>query len=132
MSYNLVEAGAAVGKTKSTILKAIRRGVISANRDETTGGWAIDPAELHRVFPLVSKETSGNHSAATETGEIRELRARLDDAHATIADLRRRLDTEAEERRRLTALLTDRRPAADDGNPPASRWRRLMAWRRGK
>jgi hypothetical protein len=25
MSYNLVEAGAAVGKTKSTILKAIRR-----------------------------------------------------------------------------------------------------------
>jgi hypothetical protein len=35
-------------------------------------------------------------------------------------DLRRRLDAEAEERRRVTALLTDQRPAA-----PRRRWWRL-------
>jgi hypothetical protein len=40
-----------------------------------------------------------------------EERDRMIAAHeATIADLRTRLDSEAEERRRLMALLTDRRP----------------------
>jgi hypothetical protein len=38
------------------------------------------------------------------------LQGRLADAHQTIDDLRHRLDAEAEERRKLTALLTDQRP----------------------
>jgi len=49
---------------------------------------------------------------------LREIRAKLEAASARIADkdaviddLRRRLDAEAEERRRLTALLTDNRAA---------------------
>ena len=50
----------------------------------------------------------------------------------TIRDLRTRLDGEAEERRRLTMLLADQRPAA---TPPAAElprlaWRRFLAWRR--
>jgi hypothetical protein len=134
MSYNLSEAGAATGKTRSAILKAIRRGAISASRDEATGGWLIDPAELHRAFPAVSRETSGNGHDTGETGEIRELRARLTDAHDTIHDLRQRLDTEAEERRRLTALLTDRRTMPSDDPsallPPAAARRSWWPWRR--
>src|SRR4051812_90245 len=80
--YNLVQAGAAVGKSKSAILKAIRRGALSATRDPTTGGWQIDPAELLRAFPTVSQDTSGDRletMETVETGEIRELRARLSD-----------------------------------------------------
>src|SRR5215218_9923284 len=53
--------------------------------------------------------------------EIVELRARLADAHETIRDLRQRLDTEAEERRRLTALLADQRPSAPPA-PPRRSW----------
>src|SRR5215213_1699251 len=121
MPYNLVEAGAATGKGKSTILKAIKRGAISATRD-TNGGWLIEPAELHRVYrpvsPGMSHDTSDNHLGHRDTAEMRELRARLDDAQETIRDLRHRLDAEAEERRRLTALLADRT------NPTRWRWRR--------
>ena len=130
MPYNLVQAGAAVGKSKSAILKAIRRGAISATRDPTTGGWQIDPAELHRAFPAVSQDTSGDRLETQETaeiGEIRELRARLSDKDAVIDDLRRRLDQrEADHRQaldrlaaaqeRIAALLTDQRAA-----PPSRR-----------
>ena len=56
-------------------------------------------------------------------GEIRELRARLLDKDAVIDDLRRRLDAEAEERRRLTAILADQRAAP----APIRRW-----WRFGR
>jgi hypothetical protein len=41
--------------------------------------------------------------------EIQLLRERLADKDSVIDDLRRRLDTEGEERRKLTALLTDQR-----------------------
>jgi hypothetical protein len=122
--YNLVQAGAAIGKSKTAILRAIRRGVISARRDEVTGGWAIDPAELHRAFPPVADETLRTQDVTVETGELRELRARLDAAEAairfrdeTITDLRRRLDRADE---RLLILLTDQRSAPPA--PPARRW----------
>jgi hypothetical protein len=55
---SLAEAGVAVGRTRSAILKAIKRGAISATRDPATGGWLIEPAELHRVFPAVSPALS--------------------------------------------------------------------------
>ncbi len=119
MSYNLVEAGKAVGLGKTAILKAIRSGRISANRDER-GGWSIEPAELHRVYPPVAETTPVNQES--RDGELTELRARLADAQDSLADLRRRLDREGEERRQaqtqLMALLADqRRPW----------WRRLRA-----
>ncbi len=138
MAYSLAEAGAAIGMSKSSVLRAIRKGTISAERDATTGRWAIDPAELHRVFPPVLERSE--RSAETihgtmqngdgpgwhdgETVAFRELRARLEDAHRTIDDLRRRLDTEAEERRRLTAVLADR------STPPPMPARRWWPWGR--
>ena len=50
---------------------------------------------------------------------------------STIDDLRRRLDGEAEERRRLTLLLTDQREKpASELPPPQNRgfWARLLGW----
>lgn len=138
MPYNLVEAGAAIGKSKSTVLRAIRRGVLSAIRDEATGGWLIDPAELHRVYPPVApgsaepdNDATHNQNGTSATAELRELRARLEaaelrfaDAQDQIADLRRRLDAEAEERRRLTAVLADR---TTPSTVPVRHW---WPWRR--
>jgi hypothetical protein len=129
MPYNLVQAGAAVGKSKSAILKAIRRGALSATRDASTGGWAIDPAELHRAFPKVSQDTSGNrseHMETVETAEVRELRARLNDKDAVIDDLRRRLDQADTDRRQALdrlAAAQERVAALLSGPPaPARRW----------
>jgi hypothetical protein len=112
MAYTLTEAARAVQRDKTTLLRAIKSGKVSAVRDAVTGGWRIDPAELHRVYPVIADAVA---DAVRRDGdaevEIRELRARLADKDDVIADLRRRLDAEAEERRRLTALLADKSTA---------------------
>jgi hypothetical protein len=83
--HNLVSAAAATGVNRSTILRAIKTGRISAQRDETNG-WQIDPAELHRVFPpLPSGATTATQLGATTDALVAELRA-------VIADLRRDRD----------------------------------------
>jgi methylphosphotriester-DNA--protein-cysteine methyltransferase len=119
MPYNLVQAGAAVGKSKTAILRAIRKGVISAQRDPVTNGWAIDPAELHRAFQPVTEATPRTQDVTAETGE---LRARLADAHATIEDLRRRLDTATAQ---LGEALQQVRLLTDQRSPLPARTRRL-------
>jgi hypothetical protein len=126
MSYTLSQAAKATGKSKATIHRAVQSGKISAVKDEANGTLRIDPAELHRVFP-VSQERPQNVSlrqgeTAAETAETAVLRAQLEQEReerqrervqleGTIDDLRRRLDAEGEERRRLTAILTDQRTA---------------------
>ena len=57
---------------------------------------------------------------------MQELRARLADKDAVIDDLRRRLDAESEERRRLTMVLADMR-AAPVAQPARRSW---WPWRR--
>ena len=100
MAYTLAEAARAVRRDKTTLFKAIRKGTISTTRDAMTGAWTIEPAELHRVYPLADAVIDGSAEPAADAlphhgvaeVEIRELRARLGDAQETIADLRRRLD----------------------------------------
>jgi hypothetical protein len=129
MAYTLGEAARAVGRSKTTLGRAIKSGRISATRGED-GSYLIDPAELHRVFPVIRDghprmERSGTLNGpepapSLETLALRQLlaeRERLVDEQAeSIRDLRARLDQEAEERRRMTEerrqlmnMLTDRR-----------------------
>lgn len=53
MSYTLGQAAQATGKAKTTIQRSIKKGLISASRNDS-GGYVIDPAELHRVFPPIA------------------------------------------------------------------------------
>lgn len=124
MKYSAAQAGKAVGRSTATITRAIEKHRISAVKDEN-GAWQIDPAELHRVFDvkkpenpsMQSDEKDRNGKALQHDVEIlaeklrssEALNARLADE---VADLRGRLDAEGEERRKLTAILTDQRPAA--------------------
>ena len=117
--YNLVQAGTATGKSKSTILQAIRRGTISAKQG-ATGRWEIDPSELHRVYPPIEKTPKTGKTKQTERHKTRETNntdvlievlqrereREREQLEATIRDLRARLDKEGEERARLTQLLT--------------------------
>jgi excisionase family DNA binding protein len=48
---SLSEAAKVAGQSKSTIWRAVNSGRLSATRTYT-GDYRIDPAELHRVFPL--------------------------------------------------------------------------------
>lgn len=118
MVYTLGEAAKATGKSKATISKAIKSGRISAKKGET-GVFAIDPSELHRVYPLTVEgkqdETPSTQQVnSKDDGLIRELQARLEatqerltDKETVISDLREDRDRW---RQQATALLEDKRP----------------------
>ena len=118
----LNQAAKEAGKSKQTILDAIRGGRLSAPKDEQ-GRYLIDPAELFRVYPATGQATTTRPVSETgtdpprpdaETAFFERIIAGLESERD---DLRRRLDQseearerEAAERReaqaKLTALLT--------------------------
>jgi hypothetical protein len=57
----------------------------------------------------ITGQPKNDNSDSALVTEIQLLRERLADKDSVIDDLRHRLDSEAEERRKLTALLTDQR-----------------------
>lgn len=138
MAYTLGAAAKASGKSKATISKAIKSGRLSALKDET-GVYQIEPAELHRVYPLnIKNEQDRTPRTPSETFEkgacVGELQARLEAAHerltdkeALIADLREDRDRW---RQQATALLADQRTVAQTDQPPTQRprglWKRLF------
>jgi hypothetical protein len=140
MAYSLAQAAKAVGRDRSTLLRMIKIGKLSATRNEATGAWVIEPAELHRVYPPADPHVENQADAQARipdsTPEIAALQAQLEAASDAIrvrddviADLRQERDRAHEERRqvqvRLDALLTDQRPAAP--MPPRRSW---LPWRR--
>ena len=119
MRYTLGTAAKATGRAKSTILRAIKSGTISATKAHD-GSYEIEPSELHRVFePNSSQQPPENNTQPHEEHDAT-LRLRLkiieaerqrerDQMQATIDDLRGRLDRSED---RITALLSapSRRP----------------------
>jgi hypothetical protein len=147
MGYSLAEAATASGKSKMTIQRAIKSGKLSASRRDDES-YDIDPSELHRVFPPVSVLEAKNDSKVRDDipNDIMVLQLELkvrdekialieaerererDQLTGQIDDLRHRLDSEGEERRKLTALLTDQRekPAAAPAEEARKGWRGLL------
>ena len=122
--YTLGQAAKATGKSKTSIYNALKKGIISASKNKN-GAYQIDASELARVFPIVNTVTftpsvqlnETEHSEVTGVhAEIIQLREKVqsltkaqEKSDETIHDLRSRLDSETEERRKLTMLLTDQR-----------------------
>lgn len=121
MSYTLGEAAKAVGKSKTTLHRAIKSGKISASKADN-GSYVIEPSELHRLFPSVTTGTPdaplhrnnveqqsnilGTLSIQLEMQEKERERERAL-LQETIADLREDRD---KWRQQATALLEDKRP----------------------
>jgi len=94
---SLSEAADAAGVSRSTMLRAIKKGKISAVRNET-GGFEIDLSELCRVWPGAALNRSVTQDDAPQ---------RSDDASTDVTILLLRAQLEAE--RQLTEeLRTDR------------------------
>jgi hypothetical protein len=121
MSYTLGEAAKAAGKSKTTIHRALKSGKVSASKTDS-GAYAIEPAELHRVFPPVSTGRNTERSAWNDLEHQRDdqgtLRIQLESIEKerererqqlqeTITDLREDRDRW---RQQATALLEDKRP----------------------
>lgn len=143
MKLTLTKAARSAGKSKGTLSKALVSGALSGAKLED-GSWQIDPAELHRwVSATRPRERLENRLATpgnpqeTPLGtpekppgwdaQMALMRERLDDAAATIVDLRRRLDAaEAERRAVLQRLL----PPPSENTPPSASERPLEKPRR--
>src|SRR5947209_18963422 len=115
MSYTLTEDAQATGKVRSTIFKACKTGKISYVTDEHAE-IRIDPAELHRVYPPVSKNVQQNVENETQETirngngnsllqqEVQFLREKL-----AVLDRMRE-----DERRELSGRIEDLRHDRDD------------------
>jgi excisionase family DNA binding protein len=131
------EAAALAGKDRSTILRAIKSGHLSATRDG--GGYLIDPAELERAFgalrhvdasaEAVPPLAYADAARATAEREVELLREMLDrERHSYERDrrtweeertfLRGMLDKQSEQMR----LLTDQRERDQARSPSLFRW----------
>src|SRR3954449_8451450 len=105
--YTLGTAAKATGMAKSTIHRAIKRGIISARPTADGRGYEIDPSELHRVYPPVAPNGSAEviaERAATPQSNT-DLEIKLARAEAELAALRQLFESE---RRRSDELRTER------------------------
>lgn len=128
---SLREAAREAGVSKSTILRAIQRGRLSAARTDD-GGYDIQPAELFRIYePRTSADRTGNDAVGQDApASVQEatavLQAENEGLRNQITTLRELADemkaqrdswqrqTEAAQLQATTAqqLLADLRPAA--------------------
>src|SRR3954469_14369338 len=65
-TFGLRQAAQEAGTSKSTILRAIQSGRLSATRTDD-GGYSIEPAELFRVYP--PKSVASDHEADRSAGQ---------------------------------------------------------------
>jgi hypothetical protein len=140
--YNLMTAAAAAGINRSTVLRAIKAGRISAQRD--SNGWEIDPAEFHRVFPPLplTAAASAQPDAQQVDAQVALLRNMVEqlrrDMEAREEDHRRREQDLRQERDRWHAafeaaqrqLPAPAQPDARVGNAAGNRWQRTWRWLR--
>ncbi|HEY3618972.1 MAG TPA: hypothetical protein VGK96_19345 [Candidatus Sulfotelmatobacter sp.] len=135
-TFTLGEAARAVNRSKSTLSKAIKSGRLSCMSREG-GEYQIDAAELFRVFPANGNTNpeierlatpEGNGRTAVLQAQLEGLSGELEQVKSERDDLRRRLDAEGEERRKLTALLTDqtRTPTAERARPAPRGFRAFL------
>ncbi len=116
MTYTLGQAAKATGMSKPSISAAIKNGRISAAKDDL-GRYMIDPSELHRIYPPVSKHPESDAGKPDESkpegsGRIREMEARLQALERLL--------------REVTEGRTAAREEAADWKREAAHWRNLL------
>ena len=124
MPVSLALAAQRVGLHRSNLLRAIKSGKVSAQRDES-GSWLIDEAELVRVYP---EPRSAPHQPAQPDAL---LQLKLDHAEQRICDLTRQLERALcdvtdwkEQAKRVVALP---KPVNEHESAPMSWWRWLRS-----
>ena len=124
MVYGIGEAARATGKSRSTLLRAIRASKVSAEKD-AYGQWLVDPAELHRVYPEVT-QSNGAYAEHETTGNM-ELQHKIN-------LLERDLQAEIEKTRQQEELIGDLKDQRERLRESEAAWRaeaqrKRLTWR---
>lgn len=124
----LSQAAKALGKSKSTLNRAIKTGRLSATRNED-GTFSINPAELYRAFPEPSENARQERPKEPERiavpddlgGRISLLQQLLEREREAVADLKEDRDRW---RQQATSLLANQEaaPAAPPQVKPRRWW----------
>jgi hypothetical protein len=134
MPYTLGQAAKAAGRTKATLQEAIKKGQFSAKKDEL-GRYQIDPAELHRVYPLVrlpdgqqphEPDTANPLPAPDPSAEIRHLNDKIEWLERLCRQIEGERDGLREQNARLVALLPAPKPQPAPPHRPWWLW--LWPW----
>jgi excisionase family DNA binding protein len=136
MIFTLRTAAQHTGTSKSTILRAIKAGRLSASRLED-GTYEIDAAELERVYPAQRMKQRGtdamehhapDNSGGSTGGAPSATPAALEAEIAGLREILRRADASADELRqerdRWRSLAENQQRLLADARP-RSWWRRL-------
>lgn len=118
MALTLNQAAKTCGRSKSTLLEAIRSGRMSAPKDDR-GRYVIDPAELCRVFPFASQDRFPDRSPEPQPTSFKNQVEQADPTLKREIELLREMLSKAEANadnwrvlaERQQALLDDKRPA---------------------
>lgn len=119
MALTLNQAAKACGRSKSTLLDAIRSGRMSAPKDDR-GRYAIDPAELHRAFPFQVPDRSADRfpepkpttiGSYPATPNNRSLEREVELLREMLAKAEANADHWRALAERQQALLEDKRPS---------------------
>ena len=135
MAITIAKAAEEVGITRVGLLKAIKKGKLSAGKDEH-GEWQIEPAELFRVYPQKKPVTGNLKDEVTDSNTLENklLQGKIDLQREQINDLRQQLaDAKGREEKILKMMdeqITNIRQLTDQRQekPEAGRglWRRLF------
>lgn len=135
--YSASAAAKAVGKSVPTITRAIKSGKLSATKLEGRG-YEIDPAELHRLWPAVTRnpDMKENMLGSETPSETHELRDKVEALQAEkVSMLEKRvadLETERDEWRKQAQQLALTAPTRENSlEPPQGsleKGRGLFAW----
>jgi hypothetical protein len=119
MAMTLAEAASACGVNRSTILRAIKSGRISGQRDES--GWSVEPVELHRVFPPAPAEAAPK--AVPQDAQTDALVVML---REQLAEMRAQRDAWQGVAERLTSALPKPAPKPAEGAKRQTFWQWLF------
>jgi len=115
---SLRQAAQQAGVSKSTILRAVQKGRLSADRTDK-GGYSIDPAEVERVYGDRSAQQSSNgvkgqgatgDETAVLQAQLDGLKTQVDMMREQLDDLREQRDKWSDQAQSAQRMLTDSRP----------------------
>ena len=135
MKYTAGQAAKAASVSTATITRAIKRGKMSAAKDDN-GSWQIDPAELHRVFQTVApqeppKESVQEHAIPLQDSDLRLEVVRLEERLKTAEAMKAMADElreAAEQDRDAWRMQAERLTKVLPPPPQATEPRKRQGW----